>query len=44
MIDHAVAFMDRNGEEMSADAWRLMIAAEMIDEWRDHIAACAMAG
>ena len=43
IIDHAVAFMGRTGDEMSADAWRLMIAAEMLDEWRDHIAACAMA-
>lgn len=38
LIDHAVAYMDRCGEEMSEDAWRLMLASEMVDEWRAHIA------
>lgn len=41
LIDAAVAHAERTGQEMSEDAWRLMLAAEMIDEWRSHIAEFA---
>jgi len=42
IIDAAVAHRERTGREMSEDAWRLMLAADMIDEWRSCIAKHAM--